>query len=240
MKPKIVSIVGLTSSGKSGIGIELAKMFNGEIVSCDSRQVYKRLDLSSGKVTVEEQAQAVHHLLDVAELGGTYMDVFTFQQLAYAAIDDILARGKVPILVGGTGMYSRSLVEGYNFDMPNLAKYNVMQVALMPPKDVLAPFVKLRIEQRLEQGMIDEARGILDSGVSDEWLSALGLECYWNVELIRGRITLDEYIKGLFTKTMQFAKRQRTWFKKEKDTHFLEKRETFLEDCISLTKEFLR
>jgi len=239
VKPKLISIVGLTASGKSAIGIELAKLFNGEIVSADSRQVYKGLDLSSGKVTLEEQAEAVHHLLDVIEPGGELMDVYTFQKLAYAAIDDIIARGKLPILVGGTGLYSRAVVEGYNFGQESKARYDVLQIALMPPKEVLAPLVKLRMELRMDEGMVDEARKILDSGVSDAWLSALGLECYWNVELIRGRITEEEYRKQLFTKTMQFAKRQRTWFKREQDTNFLTERETFLEDCVKLVKEFI-
>lgn len=117
---KLISIVGLTSSGKSGLGIELAKIFDGEIVSADSRQVYKGLDWCSGKVTHEEQMAIRHHLIDVANLGEQFT-LFDFQTKAYEAIDDILARGKVPFLVGGTGLYSRSVVEGYNLstDKPN-------------------------------------------------------------------------------------------------------------------------
>ena len=110
---KLISIVGLTSSGKSALGIELAKKFNGEIVSADSRQVYIGLDWCSGKVSKEEQQVVKHHLLDVVELG-TRFTLFDFQQQAYKSIDDIVSRGKVPLLVGGTGLYSRSVVEGYN------------------------------------------------------------------------------------------------------------------------------
>jgi tRNA dimethylallyltransferase len=110
---KLISIVGQTSSGKSDLGIALAREFDGEIVSADSRQVYKGLDFCSGKVNEEEQAQAVHHLIDVCDLG-TQFTLFDFQKLAYEKIDDIIARGKVPFLVGGTGLYSRSVVEGYN------------------------------------------------------------------------------------------------------------------------------
>ena len=117
---KLISIVGLTSSGKSSLGIELAQKFNGEIVSADSRQVYKGLDWCSGKVTAEEQSLVKHHLLDVANLGEQFT-LFDFQKQAYDAIDDILRRGKVPFLVGGTGLYSRSVVEGYNLveEKPN-------------------------------------------------------------------------------------------------------------------------
>ena len=110
---KLISIIGLTSSGKSSLGITLAQKFNGEIVSADSRQVYKGLDWCSGKVTKQEQEIVKHHLIDVVSLG-TRFTLFDFQKLAYEKIDDIISRGKVPFLVGGTGLYSRSVVEGYN------------------------------------------------------------------------------------------------------------------------------
>lgn len=118
---KLISIVGLTSSGKSGLAIELAKIFGGEIVSADSRQVYKGLDWCSGKVTHEEQMTIRHHLIDIANLGEQFT-LFDFQTKAYQAIDDIISRGRVPFLVGGTGLYSRSVVEGYDLssDKPNL------------------------------------------------------------------------------------------------------------------------
>ena len=110
---KLISVIGLTSSGKSSLGIALAKEFGGEIVSADSRQVYKGLDWCSGKVTEEEQKMVKHHLLDVVNLG-TQFTLFDFQKQAYEKIDDIIARNKIPFLVGGTGLYSRSVVEGYN------------------------------------------------------------------------------------------------------------------------------
>ena len=117
---KLISIIGLTSSGKSGIAIELAREFDGEIVSADSRQVYKGLDWCSGKVTKNEQEMVKHHLIDVQDLGKQFT-LFDFQKQAYEAIDDIISRGKVPFLVGGTGLYTRSVVEGYSLvsDKPN-------------------------------------------------------------------------------------------------------------------------
>lgn len=110
---KLISIIGQTSSGKSALGVSLAKMFNGEIVSADSRQVYRGLDWCSGKVTEDEKQDIAHHLIDVANLGEQFT-LYDFQSLAYKSIDDILSRGKVPFLVGGTGLYSRAVVEGYN------------------------------------------------------------------------------------------------------------------------------
>lgn len=110
---KLITVIGQTSSGKSSLAIGLAKKFNGEIVSADSRQVYIGLDYCSGKVSKEEQAEVKHHLIDVVELKKPFT-LYDFQKMAYASIEEIIAKGKVPFLVGGTGLYSRSVVEGYN------------------------------------------------------------------------------------------------------------------------------
>ena len=112
--PKLIVILGTTACGKSGLGVELARHVGGEIVSADSRQVYRGLDLGTGKVTEEEMGGVPHHLLDVVDPNESY-SVAQFPRDAYAAIDDILARGKVPLLVGGTGLYVRAVAEGYTF-----------------------------------------------------------------------------------------------------------------------------
>ncbi|OUQ83147.1 tRNA (adenosine(37)-N6)-dimethylallyltransferase MiaA [Flavonifractor sp. An10] len=112
--PKLIVVLGTTACGKSGLGVELARRFDGEIVSADSRQVYKGLDLGTGKVTEEEMEGVPHHMLDVVEPNQPY-SVADFQAGAYAAIDDILARGRRPFLVGGTGLYVRAVTEGFTF-----------------------------------------------------------------------------------------------------------------------------
>jgi len=226
---KIVSIVGLTSSGKTGVGIELAKRFNGEIISCDSRQVYKYLDLATGK-----DKTYPHHLIDILEPGDSF-SVFEYQKLAFEKIEDVLGRGKLPILVGGTGLYSRSVVENYFGG----EKYHVLQIALMPPKELIRERISIRLDERIKQGMVEETQALLDKNIPDEWFSKLGLEMYWNVELIRGRISLEEYRDQLFIKICQYAKRQRTWFKKEKNTIFLEELEKFLDTCMFLVSKFV-
>ena len=109
---KLIVIAGTNASGKSGLGVELALRYGGEIVSADSRQVFRGLDLGSGKIAPGEMMGVPHHLLDVCD-PGDFFSMHDFQRLAYAAIDGILARGRLPFLVGGTGLYIASVTEGY-------------------------------------------------------------------------------------------------------------------------------
>ena len=110
--PKLIAVVGTNASGKSSLAINLAKCLDGEIISADSRQVYRGLDLGSGKVSPEEMQGVRHHLLDVCD-PGTFFTMADFQHLAYRAIDDVLSRGHVPILAGGTGLYVDAVCDGY-------------------------------------------------------------------------------------------------------------------------------
>lgn len=112
MLPKMIVIEGTNASGKSALGVELARRFGGEVISADSRQVYRGLDLGSGKITPAEMAGVRHHLLDVAE-PGDFFSMADFQRLAYAAAEEILKRGNIPFLVGGTGLYVDAVADGY-------------------------------------------------------------------------------------------------------------------------------
>lgn len=118
MADKLVVITGTNASGKSGLGIELARKYGAEIISADSRQVYEGLDLGSGKVTIEEMLGVPHHMLDVAK-PNDFFSLVDFQSQAYDAIDDVLARGKKAFLVGGTGLYINAVVDGYNIKLQN-------------------------------------------------------------------------------------------------------------------------
>ncbi len=112
-QPKIIAVVGTNASGKSALGIALAQRFGGEILSADSRQVYRGFDLCCGKVTAAERALVPHHLLDLRDVGEPF-SVSDYQALAYALVPGILARGRVPFLVGGTGLYVAAVVHGYD------------------------------------------------------------------------------------------------------------------------------
>ena len=109
---KLIVIAGTNASGKSGLGVTLAERYGGEIVSADSRQVFRGLDLGIGKITPSEMQGVPHHLIDVCE-PGDFFSMHDFQRLAYAAIDQIAARGRLPFMVGGTGLYVASVTEGY-------------------------------------------------------------------------------------------------------------------------------
>ena len=110
--PRVVAVVGTNASGKSALGVELAKKYGAEIISADSRQVFRGLDLGSGKIMPAEMQGVRHHLIDVRE-PGEFFSMADFQRMSYAAIDGILARGHLPMIVGGTGLYVDSVLDGY-------------------------------------------------------------------------------------------------------------------------------
>lgn len=293
-KNKLITVIGTTASGKSSLGIELADFFGGEIVSADSRQIYRRLDLGTGKITVEEAARVRHHLIDILDAGEPF-SMADFQALAYEAIDGIIARGKLPFLVGGTGLYSRSVAEGYNLsdvapsdelrkelneksreeliemlasygtveipdeysnrrlirliekkqggtdsERENLPRYDVLQLAMTYPRDELYRRISERLDARIKDGMIDEVKALYDSGVSGEFLERLGLEYRYTYRYITGAYpSYEDYRAELYKEICHFAKRQMTWFKKEKNTVWLDTEGDFLSEAKAYVNRFL-
>lgn len=239
---KIIVLSGLTASGKTALSITLAQKFNGEIVSADSRQVYRYLDIGTAKITPAERQGVPHHLLDVVDpTQNTRYSVGDFVRDAIPVIDDIIARGKVPFIVGGTGLYSRAIIAGYGFGQANCPRYQALQICLTPPRAIIAPKVQARNDARIQNGMFAETERLLKMGVHREFLYNLGLEYRLNLRYLDGEITLDEYKTLLFQQTMQFIKRQRTWYRKEDPTltHYLTDPATYLADTIKLINLFL-
>ena len=147
-KIKILAVVGPTAVGKTALGIELAQAFNGEIISGDSQQVYRKLDIGTAKASPEEQAAATHHLIDVRDVDETY-SVYDFVQEAKAAINDITSRGKLPIIVGGTGLYLQSLLEGYHLggelDQKELLAYRT-ELESLSDQDLFGKIAELELD----------------------------------------------------------------------------------------------
>ena len=195
MLPKLIVIEGTNASGKSSLGVELAARFGGEIVSADSRQVYERLDLGSGKVTPEEMRGVPHHLLDVRK-PGEFFSMADFQRLAYDAIDGILSRGNVPFLVGGTGLYVDAVADGYElsdrapdhslrahletFDTPVL--YDMLKEKL--PGTDIDPRNRHRVMRALERLATDDWH---PAGKSPRY-TLLKLGVTWPREILKQRI----------------------------------------------------
>ena len=292
---KLIAIVGTNASGKSSLGVELALRFNAEIVSADSRQVYRGMDLGSGKITPAGMRGVPHHLLDVCE-PGDFFSMADFQRLAYAAIDDILARGRVPMLVGGTGLYVDSVTQGYELSdtAPDLAyrdelekrsteelyrmlldlvpdadvdpanrnrvmrrleklhdgdcaqpsacpRYETLKIGVSWDRETLKKRIDERLDRRTAQGMINEVRTLRARGASDEFLLKLGLEYRYITEYLTGRWpTEDEMLHELSLAIKRFAKRQMTWFKRDKSIHWLDMAGDPISEASALIEAFLQ
>ncbi|MBQ4551898.1 MAG: tRNA (adenosine(37)-N6)-dimethylallyltransferase MiaA [Clostridia bacterium] len=293
-KPRVIAVVGTNASGKSGLGIQLAAHFHGEVISADSRQVYKGLDLGSGKVTEEEMQGVPHHLLDVCE-PGHFFSMADFQRLSYETIDDILSRGKTPFIVGGTGLYVDSVCDGYvlsNIEpdlnyrreleklqteelyamlikvMPETEvdprnrnrvmrvlekihdgdmradtkqpRYDVLRLGVTWDRETLCRRIDERLKMRMQQGMLDEVQRLIDAGVTRDFLYRLGLEYRYIAQYLLGEIPdinvmLDELSKAI----KRFAKRQMTWFRRDKSIIWLDMQNDPKAQAIREIEKFL-
>jgi len=273
MKYDLITILGPTASGKTPLAAALADKLGTEIISGDSRQVYRRMDLGTGKDLADyvvDGRPVPYHLIDIVEPGYKY-NVFEFQRDFLKAYEKIKAKGKLPILCGGTGMYIESVLKGYRLlpvpENPELraslegksleeltkilegykklhnstdvdtAKRAIRAIEIeeyykqQPPEYREFPSLKSlivgvdidrelrrekitrRLKQRLEEGMVDEIRGLLDEGIPAENLIYYGLEYKFLTQYAIGELTYEEMFLQLETAIHQFAKRQMTWFR---------------------------
>ena len=273
MKYDLITILGPTASGKTPLAAALADKLGTEIISGDSRQVYRRMDLGTGKDLVDyvvDGRPVPYHLIDIVEPGYKY-NVFEYQRDFLKAYEEIVAKGKLPLLCGGTGMYIESVLKGYRLlpvpENPEL-RASLEGKTLEELTDILRRYKKLhnstdvdtakrairaiereeyykqqppeyrefpslkslivgvdidrelrrekitrRLKQRLEEGMVDEVRGLLTEGVSAENLIYYGLEYKFLTQYVIGELTFEEMFQQLETAIHQFAKRQMTWFR---------------------------
>ncbi len=215
---KLVVIAGTNASGKSGLGIELALKYGAEIISADSRQVFTGLDLGSGKVTKEEMKGVAHHLLDVAR-PNDFFSLSQYQELAYKAIDDIHKRGGRPFLVGGTGLYVNSIVDGYNLAKsepdPEIRKSVEEKsidelIAILKEKNPEAlDKLDLKNKRRLERAVEKTLDGKLNDNPSNPLYETLVIGVTWPREVLYERIRerLDRRLKeGMIEEVEQLRK----------------------------------
>ena len=275
---RMITILGPTASGKTTLAAHLAVKLDAEIISADSRQVYRGMDIGTGKdlddYTVDGR-QIPYHLIDICDAGTKY-NLFQYQQDFHQAYEDIRGRGVQPILCGGTGLYIEAVLKGYSLSpvpqnqelrnrlegkplqeltemlvelkqrtgttMHNRTDVDTAQRAIRaieieeynlhtptkervcPPIDSLIIGVAIdrearrekitrRLRQRLDEGMVDEIRGLLDGGIPAEDLIYYGLEYKYVTEYVTGKITFGEMFRQLEIAIHQFAKRQMTWFR---------------------------
>ena len=299
MKPTVYVIGGPTASGKSNLAVELAKRINGEIISADSMQIYKDMNIGTAKITPEEMQGINHYLIDFVSPDERY-SVSSFKKDAEKAIEAILAKGKVPIIVGGTGLYIDSLILGIEFQdekidtkyreslnkiaeeqglqkLYNMAqaidpvamkkisendkkriirvleiyhktgktkteqelesrkseiKYNYKLFAITMDRQVLYEKIEKRVDKMIEQGLIDEVQGILNK--YKEFPTAMqGLGYKEVVEYLENKTTKEEMVEKIKKETRHYAKRQLTWFRKNKNIIWLNG-ENSIEDNIDI------
>jgi len=268
----LLVITGPTASGKTARAVDVAMHLHGEIVSADSRQIYRGMTIGTGK-DLEEYGSVPYHLIDICPAGYKY-NLFEYVRDCRAAIDDIVMRGKLPIMCGGTGLYIESVLNGlqlpqvpentelrkqldgktidelkdilasmktlhndtdvdttkrairaieiqtYYHDHPTEASStkphpleNAVIAGVDIDRDTRRSRIELRLRSRLENGMADEVRALLDSGIAPADLEYYGLEYKFLTQYVTGRISYDQMFSGLLTAIHQFAKRQMTWFR---------------------------
>lgn len=291
---KLIVILGPTTAGKTALSIKLAKKFNGEIVSADSRQVYKEMDIGTGKITKKEMEGICHYLLDVASPKRKFT-VARYQKLAVKAINKILQKGEIPFLVGGTGFYIQAITNGIvipevkpdwkvrkNLEklkterlfkllkkldpkraetidkknrrrliraleisiksekpVPSLQRkppqFEVLKIGIKKSKKDLSELIKNRLLKRLRKGMISEVKRLKKSGVSWKRLEEFGLEYRYIARYLQGRLNRGEMIEKIQKESEHYAKRQMTWFKRDKTIFWIKNQK----EAEKLIKEFL-
>ncbi|MBE6359426.1 MAG: tRNA dimethylallyltransferase [Lentisphaerae bacterium] len=240
---QIIVILGPTATGKTALAVDLAKKFNGEIISADSRQVYKGMDIGSGK-DIAEYGDVPYHLIDIANPAQEIYNLGRFCRDAWNAIADIHIRGKLPVICGGTALYTAAILDGYrlpggalpprSYDTPRIRQnpdappsftppfaVSPLILGVLYPRKTVRERIAIRLDSRFDAGMIDEVKQLHDEKhVSYETLESFGLE-YREISLyLQGKCNFEEMHDQLLNKIRQFAKRQDIFFRKlEREGH---------------------
>ena len=310
MKKPLIVLTGPTAIGKTSLSISLAKAVNGEIISADSMQVYKHMDIGSAKIRPEEMKGVPHYLVDVLEPEEEF-HIVKFQQMAKAAMKEIYGKGKIPILVGGTGFYIQAVTrdidfteakqeDAYRLELEALAEekgaeylhemlqkvdlasaesihahnvkrviralefyhqngtpisahneeqkaqespYNLAYFVLNGPREILYDRIDRRVDQMLEEGLVKEVENLKEMGCHRGMVSMQGLGYKEILACLEGEYPLEEAVRILKRDTRHFAKRQLTWFRREKDVIWVNKEEfnwnedSILEYMLSVLRE---
>ena len=215
----LVCVLGPTASGKTRYAVNLARQIGGEIISADSRQIYRGMDIGTGK-DLAEYGDIPYHIIDILPAGAQY-NVHDYQQNFHRAYAQILSRGRIPILCGGTGLYISAVTGGYSWQGEKIplseakpeGDLKTFFIGTLVDRDERNARINRRLRERLQEGMIDEIKGLLESGVPAEKLISYGLEYKFVTLYLTGALTLEQMQEQLAVAIHQFAKRQMTWFR---------------------------
>lgn len=303
MKKPLVILTGPTAVGKTQISIKLAKAINGEIVSADSMQVYRHMDIGTAKINKEQMSGVEHYLIDILDPQEEF-NVVNFKTYAKAAIKDIYNKGKVPIIVGGTGFYIQALLYDIDFKEskedpiyrqklevlaeekgnnylhskleevdsesaikihPNNIKkviraleyykeigekisehnkeqrkkdspFNFSYIVLNDEREHLYERINLRVDEMIEKGLVAEVKELLSKGCKKDMVSMQGLGYKEIISYIEGESSIEESVYRLKRDTRHFAKRQLTWFKREKEVTWIDKNKLHYDNELILNK----
>ena len=288
-KNKLIILAGPTASGKPSVSIDLAKKLGGDIISADSMQVYKYMDVGTAKISVEEMQGVKHHLIDVLDPKEDF-NIVKFQNMVKCSIEEIVKNGHIPILVGGTGFYIQSVIYDIDFNneddnssvrkkleeeydtlgadfmheklkkidivsAQNIHKNNKKRIiraieyflinnepisshnevqrekkspydyrffVLNPPRDILYERINKRVDIMVENGLVDEVKKLREMGLSTANISMQGIGYKEIIEYLDGEVSLETAIENIKQNTRHMAKRQVTWFKREKDVIYVD------------------
>lgn len=289
-KRPLIILTGPTAVGKSDLSIALARLVCGEIISADSMQVYRRMDIGSAKITPEQMGGIPHHLIDIMEPTEEF-NVVTFQKMAKQAIEEIYNRGRIPILVGGTGFYIQAVLYDIDFtendedttlrdeleeiakkqgcealyaqlrrvdpesceiihannvkrviraiefyektgtkisehnkkQSQNISPYTFAYFVLNDDRDKLYGRIEARVDAMMEQGLVEEVSRLAKEGCTSGMVSMQGLGYKEILAYLDGHMTLEEAVRQIKRDTRHFAKRQLTWFRRERDVVWVDK-----------------
>jgi len=292
IKPKVVVILGQTATGKSDLAVKIAKKVGGEVISADSRQVYRKLNLGTGKITKKEMQSVPHFLLDVAKAKNKFT-VAQYKKLADKKIKEIISRGKIPIICGGTGFYIDAVVNGIifpevppnnklrkildkktasqlfeilkkldkvrakNIDSKNKVRliraieitkalgkvpkisvskpeYNFLKIGLYLPSEILKRKIEKRLLIRIKFGMLKEIKNLHKNGLSWKRMEELGLEYRYVAFYLQNKITKEKMLKKLNSEICKYAKRQMTYFKRDKEIKWFDASKKYFSKIKSL------
>lgn len=288
-KDKLIILAGPTASGKTAVSIDLAKRIGGEIISADSMQIYRGMDIGTAKITADEMQGVKHYLINVLDPKEDF-NIVKFQNMVKCSIEEIKKNGHIPILVGGTGFYIQSIIYDIKFDKEedngsirkvleeeydkmgadfmyeklkkidsisaeNIHKNNKKRIiraieyflinnalisehnelqrkktspydfrffVLNPKRDILYDRINKRVDKMVERGLVDEVKSLIESGLSIDNISMQGIGYKEIVEYLEGNIPLDKAVENIKQNTRHMAKRQVTWFKRERDVIYID------------------